>query len=182
MPCYVSSILCRFQSEQELHITQPNKICDQWVETLFPAIMHFILSWRGLDNHFCRYLAALLNMDMCLHSMEVVNRLTTVSKLCQLVHTAADATNLVRNSCLGHFSLGSWLCGLVFQMVELPSEFLHLYINNCIQQCRDTADKNMLNRYVRLVKTLPPGMGIELQHAALGMGIESQSVWCSAWE
>ncbi|KAI8800450.1 hypothetical protein BJ742DRAFT_841577 [Cladochytrium replicatum] len=109
-----------------------------------PTIAYELLSRMMGTEKLNDYLQVLVNMNVSLHSMEVVNRLATASDV-NSMSASASSSPPQPSSTYSSPPHSSNITG------SLPVEFIHTYISNCIHNCETIKDKYMQNRQVRLV-------------------------------
>ncbi len=97
------------------------------------------------ENQLCSlYLDSLISMETSLQTMEVVTRLTTVSSSSSSSGSGSGSGSNTDGKSAGTITSTN-------TSVQVPKEFIHSYISNCIKCCENNKDKYMQNRLVRIV-------------------------------
>jgi len=133
------------EDESRILIVQESGLTPQNLKRLVehnPLIAHeclLVILQHSPENIKNEYLSELVNMDMSLHSMEVVNRLATHNH----VHTTSRGTNMSVNGVDSYRKKN--------QDPILDPEYINLFISSCIISCENMPDRHAQNRLVRLV-------------------------------
>ena len=130
------------EDEYRIQLVKESGLTPQTLKKLVehnPLIAHeclLVILQHSPENTKNEYLSELVNMDMSLHSMEVVNRLATHNH----VHTASNEKGAggLRNKKQD-------------QEPILDPEYINLFISSCIISCENMPDRHAQNRLVRLV-------------------------------
>ena len=133
------------EDESRILIVQESGLTPQNLKRLVehnPLIAHeclLVILQHSPENTKNEYLSELVNMDMSLHSMEVVNRLATHNH----VHTTSRGANMSVNGVDSYRKKN--------QAPILDPEYINLFISSCIISCENMPDRHAQNRLVRLV-------------------------------
>jgi len=131
------------EEESRIQLVQESGLTPQNLKKLVehnPLIAHeclLVILEHSPENTKNEYLSELVNMDMSLHSMEVVNRLATHNH----VHVASNDGK----------GAGSYRNKKQDQGPILDPEYINLFISSCIISCENMPDRHAQNRLVRLV-------------------------------
>ncbi len=132
------------EEESRIQLVQESGLTPQNLKELVkhnPLIAHeclLVILQHSPESTKNEYLSELVNMDMSLHSMEVVNRLATHNH----VHVSTND---------GTKGAGSFRNKKQDQEPILDPEYVTLFISSCIVSCENMPDRHAQNRLVRLV-------------------------------
>jgi CCR4-NOT transcription complex subunit 11 len=107
----------------------------------YECLVHILTS--AVEEARNEYLASLLDMDMSLHTLEVVNRLA--------MHGLSGSGGRASKPSSPMPKRPAWVQKEPAAARLLHPEYIHLFITRCIASCVNVPDRNAQNRLVRLV-------------------------------